>query len=311
MSNDYFNPPNSIWPNGLKRDGEGYVTFYPTGTNKVDISTITWPEGDKLVSPFVYQNNELVGFVDTKALTVSGSATTTMNYSHIEADFASISEGKLTVNAPNATVKKFSWAITIDSGNSGDTIVLGTKYINCETHNDIYDIEPNYKLVDIIDGVWSQDLRNLKDGWNLFGGVTNLEYFMSPLSSLEDGRGMFATFRFARLEDFDDYNGGIASAWGGFVDKLLNPESIENILTTIPEYSGDTVRYLQFCMGGYNIKGEFISNQASIDKITEITGVTCEPIWSTDPLDYTGHDILYKGWHIRTFFISKAEWFDE
>lgn len=50
MSNDYFNPPNSVWPNGLKRDGEGYVTFYPTGTNKVDISTITWPEGTRLYS---------------------------------------------------------------------------------------------------------------------------------------------------------------------------------------------------------------------------------------------------------------------
>lgn len=27
MSNDYFNPPNSVWPNGLKRDGEGYTQF--------------------------------------------------------------------------------------------------------------------------------------------------------------------------------------------------------------------------------------------------------------------------------------------
>lgn len=24
MSTDYFNPPNSVWPNGLKRDEEGY-----------------------------------------------------------------------------------------------------------------------------------------------------------------------------------------------------------------------------------------------------------------------------------------------
>lgn len=112
MTNDYFNLPNSVWPNGLKRDEEGYNIFYPLGTNKVDITTITWPEGDKLISPFVYQNDILVGFVDTKALTVSGSATTTMNYNHIEADFSSIRERDLKVNVPsNITVKKFIWMV--------------------------------------------------------------------------------------------------------------------------------------------------------------------------------------------------------
>lgn len=110
MTNDYFNPPNSIWPNGLKKDDEDYVVFYPLGTNKVDITTVTWPTGDTLISPYVYENNKLVGFVDTKALIVSGSATTTMNYNHIEADFASISEGTLTINAPNASIKEFKWA---------------------------------------------------------------------------------------------------------------------------------------------------------------------------------------------------------
>jgi len=135
MSNDYFSPPNSVWPNGIKRDGEGYVTVYPLGTNKVDISTITWPEGDKLVSPYVYQNDKLVGFIDTKALTVSGTATITMNYNHIEADFASISEGTLTVNAPNATVKKFTWSVVDneEGGNGseepeGDTRTTKTPY---------------------------------------------------------------------------------------------------------------------------------------------------------------------------------------
>ena len=39
-----IDPPNSVWPNGLKVDSEGYVTFYPLSTNKVDITTITWPD---------------------------------------------------------------------------------------------------------------------------------------------------------------------------------------------------------------------------------------------------------------------------
>ena len=61
-------PLKSIWPNGLKVDDEGYTVFYPLGTNKVDVSTVEWPEGDKLVAPFVYQNNKLVGLCDSKAL---------------------------------------------------------------------------------------------------------------------------------------------------------------------------------------------------------------------------------------------------
>ena len=103
------NPPNSVWPNGLKVDSEGYAIYYPLGTNKVDISTVEWPVGDKIVTPFVYQNNKLVGFCDTKAMTVSGNTTITMPYQYIDVKFTSINEGELTVKAPNATYKKFKW----------------------------------------------------------------------------------------------------------------------------------------------------------------------------------------------------------
>ena len=106
MSTDYFNPPNSVWPNGLKRDEEGYVNFYTSGTNKVDISTITWPEGTKVKSPFVYQDDKLVGFIDTKALEIDNNDTTiNINYTHFDADLDSIMENTLTINAPaNADV---------------------------------------------------------------------------------------------------------------------------------------------------------------------------------------------------------------
>ena len=184
-----IDPPNSVWPNGLKVDSEGYVTFYPLGTNKVDISTVTWPDGDKLVSPFVYKNDKLVGFVDTEALTVSGSATTTMNYSHIEADFASISEGKLTVNAPNAIVKKFSWSV-VDNGN--DNVIVTIKYKGCETVDDVKAVDPDYLTTDIVDGVWSEGLGDLTNGIEMFAGCANLTTFTSDLSSLTDGTGMFA-----------------------------------------------------------------------------------------------------------------------
>ena len=154
---------NSVWPNGLKKDDEGYTTYYRMGTNKLDISTITWPTGDKLVSPYVYQNGRLVGFCDTKALTVSGNTTVNLPYTHIEANFSSIDEGTLTVNAPNATVKKFKWSVASngDSGNTGDTIVLGTKYLGCTTVDEIKAIDPDYQTNDIVDGAWTQSLADL------------------------------------------------------------------------------------------------------------------------------------------------------
>ena len=183
-----IDPPNSVWPNGLKVDTEGYVTFYQLGTNKVDISTITWPDGDKLISPFVYQNDKLVGFVDTEALTVVGSATTTMNYNHIEADFSSIPEGKLTVNAPNATVKKFKWSV-VESGD--DNVVITLKYKGCKTVNDIKAVDPNYQTTDIVDSVWSEGLGDLTDGTYMFNNCTALISFYSDLSSLTNGDNMF------------------------------------------------------------------------------------------------------------------------
>jgi len=206
-------PPNSIWPNGLKTDSEGYVIFYPLGTNKVDILTITWPEGDKLISPFVYQNDKLVGFVDTKALTVSGSATTTMNYSHIEADFSSISEGSLTVNAPNATVKKFKWAVSTGDDETFDFVIIDFTDTDQETidtvrtaksvvDNKLYDADDN--LIGTIDtskievgGIYDEEAMKA-DGLfcniDLIAGKMRglvLSEFNSDMSSLKDGSLMF------------------------------------------------------------------------------------------------------------------------
>ena len=159
---DTLNLANSIWPNGMKVDSDGYAVFYPLGTNKIDIPTdeTDWPQGDKLVSPFVYQNKKLVGFCDTKAMTVDGATTITLPYTHIEADFSSIQSGVLTIEAPNATVKKYQWSDTI--------IIESSKYSSCKTVDDVIAIEPNYVTVDIIDGAWTESLSNLEDGNSMF-----------------------------------------------------------------------------------------------------------------------------------------------
>ena len=170
---------NSVWPNGLKKDDEGYAVFYPLGTNKIDITTVTWPDGDKLISPYVYQNNRLVGFCDTKAMTVSGNITTTMPYYHIEANFAAISEGKLTVNAPNATVKKFSWSV-VDSGEGGSGgVEVNFKYKGCKTVDDIREVDLYYRDNGVIDGVWVERLDDLENGDHAFVGYGNVKDIVS------------------------------------------------------------------------------------------------------------------------------------
>lgn len=204
-----IDPPNSVWPNGLKVDSEGYVTFYPLGTNKVDINTVDWPVGDELVSPFVYQNSKLVGFCDTQAMTVSSNTSISLPYTHIEADFSSIEEGKLTVDAPNAIVKKFKWA-------TETTIILGTKYLGCTNFSDLRAVEPNFwSHTDIVDGVWNESLKDLTAGTDdpareLFTQCTALVVFNSDLSSLGKGRGMFDD-----CSNLTVFNAKLTSLWDG------------------------------------------------------------------------------------------------
>lgn len=103
---------NSIWPNGIKTDSENYAVFYSLGQNKNTIPTNAedWPNGTKLISPFVYdENDKLVGFCDTNAMVATDGTTTTLPYSHIEANFSSIVEGTLTINTPNATETKITY----------------------------------------------------------------------------------------------------------------------------------------------------------------------------------------------------------
>ena len=180
---------NSVWPNGLKKDDEGYTTYYRMGTNKLDISTITWPTGDKLVSPYVYQNDRLVGFCDTKALTVSGNTTVNLPYTHIEANFAAISEGTLTVNAPNATVKKFKWSVVSGEGGSGG-IEVNFKYKGCKTVDDLREVDLYYRDNGVIDGVWVERLDDLENGDHAFVGygvVKEIVSFNVDLPNLISG----------------------------------------------------------------------------------------------------------------------------
>ena len=152
---------NSIWPNGMKVDSDGHAVFYPLGTNKVEVPTSSteWPKGNKLVSPFVYQDDKLVGFVDTKALTVSKKTTIYLPYEHIEAEFTAINKGRLQIHAPKATTKKASWKNSVKE----DIPEAQFKYKGCKTVDDLGHASYDY-LADIANGTWSEPLWDLTDG---------------------------------------------------------------------------------------------------------------------------------------------------
>lgn len=105
---------NSIWPNAGGTLGE-IKTQIPDG------ATVKWPDGDALVGNFVYKDRNLVGFVDTKALTVNDSKSTTFDYDCVNIALDNISEGDLTVNkGTRCKYLTIKWGQTVE----GEEIAL-------------------------------------------------------------------------------------------------------------------------------------------------------------------------------------------
>ena len=178
-----INLTNSIWPNGVEDDTNGYAVFKRLGVDKIPVPTTGWPKGTKLVSPFVYENGKLTGFVDTKAMTVEENTSIYLPYEHIEADFSSINYGKLSIHAPNAIVKKASWA------NSSEKSIPEADF-KYKTATETQAVATYDYLADIANGVWSEPLWDLKDGTKLFY-ESELSQFESQLPNLLNGSEMF------------------------------------------------------------------------------------------------------------------------
>lgn len=255
---DTLNLPNSIWPNGMITNSDDCDVFSPLGTIKVAVPTSSsgWPKGDKLISPFVYDDGKLVGFIDTKALTVSNNTMICLPYEHIEAEFSAIKKGQLQIHAPNAITKKASWK---DSGVE-DIPEVQFKYKGCKTNTNVQALDANYQTTDIVNGVWSEplwdltkgdrlfyncanlifitsDLPNLTEARNMFNGCSNLESFSSDLSSLTQGSGMFGYCE--NLTSFTSKLSKLTFGHGMFAGCKLDAASIKHLIDTIKTYSSN------------------------------------------------------------------------
>ena len=246
-----IDPPNSVWPNGLKVDSEGYVTFYPLGTNKIDINDITWPKGDKVISPFVYQGGKLVGFIDTLALSSpnapiivpsnyevfegeispavpmissyeSGSAHTTINVTYKVKDdeeITYITEDNLGEIQRHFQDNIQQYMVNNDYAPTRiiDNKIYPGEYLMAGAYINTAAIRVGDFLFAYLHKLnqFDSDMSNLVNGYYMFTMCVNLTNFKSILSSLIDGDGMF------------DYC-------------KLNAESIKNIASTIRDARYDT-----------------------------------------------------------------------
>ena len=164
---------NSIWPNTNGKLGKIKVQI-PDGV------TTKWPEGDAIIGNFVYDKGKLVGFVDTKALVPNDTRTTNIPYDYVNVHFFSIGDGTMTFNL-DERCKRFT--VTFGSDFAEEVF----KYMNCKTVSDVRAVDPYYLIADIADGVWTESLADLEDGYEMFWNCDNLKTFTGDLSSLTNG----------------------------------------------------------------------------------------------------------------------------
>ena len=235
----------SLWPNIDGEIGEKKIPI-PDGV------TVQWPDGDSLVGYFVYKNEKLTAFVDTKAFITNESNSTIFPYENViirvDGSLKGVVDFRGSESTKNLIIRYTSddYYIKTDvenggniegggntggdsggntggddnegddnetggSGNTGgtdtETIVLGTKYINCTTVDEMMAIDANCPTVDIVDGIWSESLTNLttcdypSHEFSIFDDNADLREFHSDLSRLQNGYPMFRND--INLEKFD------------------------------------------------------------------------------------------------------------
>ena len=161
----------TLWPNTDGNLGEIKV--------QIPVNAEDWPEGDALIGNFVYKDGYLVGFVDTKALILNESATTTIDYDYVNISLPSITEGTLTINrGPRSKyfTVRYAKAITENEEETiePDTRTFKTKYdiwANAEVEQSDGSVEvQNLYTPDA--SSWHDDFKNdfetemtVSDGW--------------------------------------------------------------------------------------------------------------------------------------------------
>lgn len=148
---------------------------------------------------------------------------------------------------------------------------------------------------------WVADMPNLKDGNNndnfMFYGCAKLTTFIGDLSSLENGHGMF--YGCNALTTFIGDLSSLTNGVNMFRDSVstgakLNSESVECILDSIPDWTGDDEEHEL----GIGVSTVITAESDVRQSVKDITGVEL-----TAPVKQS-QTITYKGWTI-TFTVTE------
>lgn len=243
---------NSIWPNTNGNLGNIKVQI-PDGTN------VKWPEGDAFVGNFIYSEGKLSGFIDTKALTVNDSKTTTIDYEYVDISLPCIGEGDLTIiRGSRSKYFNVKWGTTIEPETpkvelQPDAIWKPTSITSSNSYKleNVSEVQHyymvknglNYEIdlsgVTSIDAnvipasvkKWNHDLPALNNITNVAiqPNLTNhqvdtkvfsdLESFDGNLSSLENASGLFMN-----NNNLSHFSGNLDSLRCGYVDNYNVPD---------------------------------------------------------------------------------------
>lgn len=212
----------TLWPNADGNLGNIKVQI-PTG-----IGDDKWPEGDALVGNFVYKDGKLAGFVDTKALTINNSKSTTINYDYIDIELPNIGESDLTISR-GARSKyftiKYGTTLVIEEPEK----IISVTAVSELSADELSTIRSSRKIKDNVcydndlNEICKIDTSALKDGTELLVNCNAFEEFNSDLSSLTNGTRMFYNASYGEEPYSNGYDyGGALFVTTGYMKELTN-----------------------------------------------------------------------------------------
>lgn len=114
-----------------------------------------------------------------------------------------------------------------------ETGVVGLRTFSCESLDNVTTAKNAFYGAGFAN--WTYKMPKLINGSNMFNTANGMVYFYSDLASLTDGTNMF--FKCKKLSSFRANLGSLQSGNGMFGQCILNPQSVMNIIESIPHYT--------------------------------------------------------------------------
>ena len=167
---------------GSLTDGR-YMFYNCSSLTSVDVDLSSLTEGD-----YMFYNCKL------NETSIQNIANTIKSMSD-EQSSPIIDLGTLSLSESNKNavrqIRSKGWVVKCNGSEYLDNLGQDYKYDNCQTVSHVKMIDADYLTNDVVDGIWTERLDDLKDGVSMFYNCSSLSSFDTNLSSLTTGRNMF------------------------------------------------------------------------------------------------------------------------